>query len=80
MQIIYSYRNETRVCTRAGGKKRLLGMMDDEYVYYPDYGDGFIEFTEVKIPCVMPSPQEADLTKGSDYKKAFRGENLRGKR
>lgn len=51
MQIIYSYRNETRVCMRARGKKRLLGTMDDEYVYYLDYGDGFIEFTEVKIPC-----------------------------
>ena len=51
MQIIYSYRNETRVCMWARGKKRLLGTMDDEYVYYLDYGDGFIEFTEVKIPC-----------------------------
>ena len=71
MQIIYSYRNETRVCTRARGKKRLLGTMDNEYVYYLDYGDGFIEFTEVKIPCVRPSPQEADPTKGSDFKRAF---------
>ena len=48
-------------------------MMDNEYVYYLDYGDGFIEFTEVKIPCVRPSPQEADSTKGSDFKRAFGG-------
>ena len=54
MQIIYSYRNEARVCTQARGKKRLLGMMDNEYVYYLDYGDGFINiyFKLYQILCI----------------------------
>lgn len=42
----------------------------DVYVHYLDYGDGFIVFTEVKIHCVRLSPQEADTTIGSDFKRA----------
>ena len=61
------------------GKKRLLGMTDDECIHYLDYGDGFIVFTEVKVHCVRLSPQEADTTIGSDFKRAFGGGGGGGK-